>query len=337
MDLQNINWDDIEVFFAVAREGSFAKAATYLGLTQPTISRRVDQIERRLNTTLFMRGTGGVKLTRVGQAALKSAEQMARSAKAFHSITSASDQSLSGSVGISAPDGVSAFWIVPQLTRFLERQPDIEIAIDGGAWPRTDEKFAPDIALMVSEPEDQDLIRMPLCWMHYSYFASQDYISKNGMPESAADLLKHKVIRHSAQIMQRENWPKETAALDVLSRATFTTNSSAASLMAIRWGIGIGAAPTVVSDLLPDLVPLPLGQSASIRMYLCFSKASASHTRVRLVIDWLKSIFDGRRTFWFQEDYIDPFEHRKNGPAAPLKFDLSDGDGLRLVSGSDLT
>lgn len=303
-----LKWDDIELFLAVAREGSFARAGAVLGLTQPTISRRVEQMETDLNTKLFTRGTNGVTLTNTASTVIRWAEQMDRSARKFLDAVEDSHEDLTGIVGLSAPDGIAAYWIMPQLSNFIDRYPNLEIALDCGLWPMDRAHAANEVSLSVQEPLDLDLIRIPLCWLHYSLFASRDYIRRFGMPTTYPDLLKHRVIRHSGQVMQRENWADKTEAIESLASNVILTNSSAASLMALKQGLGIGAAPTAVLDIENALVPIPLGRSASIRLFLCYSKEAMESAKVRALIDWLKEIFDPRKNIWFQEDFVDPSE-----------------------------
>lgn len=86
-----------------------------------------------------------------------------------------------------------------------------------------DGRLAPDVAVMVQEPADLDVIRVPLCWLHYSYFASADYVQRFGMPESLPDLLKHRTVRHVGQIFQQENWAEKTAAIASLAEGELVT------------------------------------------------------------------------------------------------------------------
>lgn len=61
------DWDDLKTFVAAAQMGSFGAAARRLRTTQPTITRRIDDLEARLGARLFDRGLRGVTLTRAGE------------------------------------------------------------------------------------------------------------------------------------------------------------------------------------------------------------------------------------------------------------------------------
>ncbi len=330
---ERLSWDDIELFLTVVREGSFAKAGAFMGITQPTISRRVEQMESSLNAKLFARTPGGVSLTRTARSVLVWAEQMERSAKKFQDAANESDQTLAGRVDLSAPDGISAFWIVPRLNTLIDRYPDLQLHLDCSLTPVVDGRLSSDVALMVQEPTDLDVIRVPLCWMHYSYFASFEYIQKFGMPETLSDLLKHRIVRHVGQMYQQDTWAEKTAAVASLAEGELVTNSSAASLTAIRQGVGIGAVPTAAVNFAPELVPLPLGRCASIRLFLCYRKEAAELAKVRAVIEWLQGMFDPKRHVWFQEDFVDPYDSRalvRPENVVPL---VSKEDSLRRIKG----
>ena len=70
-----IQTDDIAVFLAVVREGSFGRAATSLLVSQPAVSERVARLEREVGTTLFHRSTRGAALTTAGDAFLPYAQR----------------------------------------------------------------------------------------------------------------------------------------------------------------------------------------------------------------------------------------------------------------------
>src|SRR5215469_15171626 len=63
---RKLDWNDVRTFLAVAESGSLNAAARVLGMTQPTISRRMEDLEYRLSARLFDRSSRGVTLTDAG-------------------------------------------------------------------------------------------------------------------------------------------------------------------------------------------------------------------------------------------------------------------------------
>jgi DNA-binding transcriptional LysR family regulator len=76
--MQNVSWDDLRVFLAVARAGRVAAAARQLGVEHSTVARRIAGLERAVGAPLFYRTAGGYQLTRQGTTALTGAEAMER-------------------------------------------------------------------------------------------------------------------------------------------------------------------------------------------------------------------------------------------------------------------
>ncbi len=62
-----MQWDDARIFLAVAREGSFSRAAKRLGVQHSTVSRRIRALEKKLATPLVERKSSGYVLTEAGE------------------------------------------------------------------------------------------------------------------------------------------------------------------------------------------------------------------------------------------------------------------------------
>src|ERR1700761_8589553 len=87
---KGLAWDDFRIFLAVVQTGSVNRAATHLGLSQPTASRRLSRLEERLGVRLFDRDRTGPRLTHHGRRILNDVSA------AGYSLTRAS-RSASGS------------------------------------------------------------------------------------------------------------------------------------------------------------------------------------------------------------------------------------------------
>jgi DNA-binding transcriptional LysR family regulator len=99
---RRLNWDDVRVFLAVADAGSLNGAAPLLGMTQPTISRRIEDLEIRLAARLFERSPRGVSLTQAGQTMRELAASMARLSESIVRDVADSDRNDVGRVARGA-------------------------------------------------------------------------------------------------------------------------------------------------------------------------------------------------------------------------------------------
>ncbi len=101
------SWDDLRFFLVTSDRGSFSKATSHLGVTQPTISRRIENLESRLGVRLFDRLPNGVALTSEGESILDAARQMEEMALEIQRNVWGSDRRMEGTVRISVTDGLA--------------------------------------------------------------------------------------------------------------------------------------------------------------------------------------------------------------------------------------
>jgi LysR family hydrogen peroxide-inducible transcriptional activator len=140
---------------AVAREGSFTKAADSLYLAQPSLSVQVRKLEQELGVRLFQRRGRGVALTAAGEAFLRHAEralfEIGEAGKRAEEIR----ELRGGRVGIGVLPSVGARLLPDVLARFTQRHPNIEVVL-------VEENQSVELERMVQEGRlDLALIRMP--------------------------------------------------------------------------------------------------------------------------------------------------------------------------------
>ena len=95
-----MDWDDLRTFLAIARHGTLSAAARALGVTQPTMGRRLAAMEARNGARLLQRLPGRYALTALGEAVLGNAERIEAEALAAELTTSGND--LTTALGLRA-------------------------------------------------------------------------------------------------------------------------------------------------------------------------------------------------------------------------------------------
>lgn len=118
--------DPLRGFLAAARHLSFTLAADELCLSQSAISRQVQSLESALGTALFVRGVRSLSLTEAGTRLADAAEQWLTEYARLAGRLRTPERP---TVTISAGVGISALWLVPQLSDFQAAHPDIEVRI----------------------------------------------------------------------------------------------------------------------------------------------------------------------------------------------------------------
>lgn len=317
-------WTDIRLFWAVARLGSFGAAARALEIGLTTITRAVDRLEDRLNTKLLIRGPQGVTLTDAGERAYDSALVMERAAETFETRVLDSQDSPEGRVKLAAPDGLAGVFLPPHLPEFLRANPRIDLVIDSGT--ATDRPIAGDVDLTLTftEPKSPDMVAVGLAHLHYTLFASRDYVDLYKAPFTPEEIAFHPSIHHAAQDHERESWHPRTAVVQDYVRKRVATNSGAVAFAAIRQGAGIGPLPTAILAVDPDLVMLDQAVETQ-RLWMVRRRDASRSARIRCVIDWLREVFDPRHQPWYRADFIHP---REFGPYLSAR---PQGEGEKIV------
>src|SRR5580704_3828443 len=253
---RRLDWNDVRTFLAVTECGSLNAAARLLGMTQPTISRRMEEFEYRLRTKLFERNPRGVILTEAGVMVRDLAQSMARYGGSIMREVAGHDDSHAGRVRLAAPDGIAGYLLAPRLAQFQMSNPQVQLSIDCGLWIGSMLEAEPDLYLEMTEAYSPDLVSMPIATLHYAAFASREYLDLYGTPKTHAEVADHRTVRYANHREQKSTWNRKADALDLLTESLFVSNSSAATFLAIRAGAGIGALPTYVVTLAPELVML---------------------------------------------------------------------------------
>jgi DNA-binding transcriptional LysR family regulator len=312
------DWSNLRIFFAVAEAGGINAAARALRLNPSTVTRAVEELERQLNVTLFHRGPRGAALTEAGQAAFQRVRTMERMAEALELEIGDTETLPEGRVRLAAPDGVAGYFVTPHLPDFLRAHPRLDLSVDCGLWPDRPLDGEADLTLTFSEPTQPDAVAQPIAHVHYALFASREYVSLYGAPATIEEVLGHPYVHHSAQTHQRELWGPRVEAWQVLTHKRIETNSSAVVVQAVLNGVGVGAMPTAIASVEPDLVMLDVLQVGPAKLWLVHHRDAVRPARVRLVKDWLKSIFDARTRPWYRSEFVHPrdFDAPDTLPAA---------------------
>lgn len=131
----NINYEYYKIFYYVAKCGSFSKAAEQLSNNQPNITRTIKNLESALGSTLFIRTSKGVKLTKDGEALFQhvriAIEQIEQAEKEITDINSLKK----GTVSIGASEIALRCFLLPILSEFRIKHPNVRLNISNYSSP----------------------------------------------------------------------------------------------------------------------------------------------------------------------------------------------------------
>lgn len=122
--MDELKWDDLRVFLAVARGGTLAAAAEALGVNPSTAHRRVGALEEALDAVLFERTPRGFALTHVGEALVGEAEEVEEAVLSLRRTATGHDRSARGPVVLTLPETLLDV-IAPRLALVQGRCPGL--------------------------------------------------------------------------------------------------------------------------------------------------------------------------------------------------------------------
>jgi DNA-binding transcriptional LysR family regulator len=326
----NASWEDLHAFLLCTRHQSFRNAADVFGLTGTTLMRKIDRLEEELGCKLFLRDQSGLSLSDEGRALLFDVEQMERLSFNIYRRASMSPD-VNGTVRVAVTEGPGNFWILPRLIDFQKTYRKITVDLRCAMEQADVSRLEADISIQLERPTNPDLIVAKLGRLHIYTFASAEYRDAYGLPTSLADLANHRIVKQHGVQLDETGYARVLGLESLEGIVGISTNSSVAVLYAIERGAGIGFLPTSAIALGAPLVPIDLGINYHMDLWLTYHKEFRNSDRHKIVIDWLKSIFDPKVYACFRDEFIHPNElvglmagSRENfglqGYAAPKPF-----------------
>jgi DNA-binding transcriptional LysR family regulator len=187
----------MEIFVAVAREGGFSPAARKLGLSAPSTTRGVAELEARLGTRLFHRSTRSVRLTEDGMDFLPQAERILAELDSAERTLAGRTGIPRGTLMVTAPVTFGRLHVLPVVNEMLERYDELDarlLLVDRNI--RIVEEGV-DVAVRIGQLEDSSLRSVHVADVRPMLVASPAYLARFGMPASIEDLENHRLIATS--------------------------------------------------------------------------------------------------------------------------------------------
>ncbi|OZI45842.1 LysR family transcriptional regulator [Bordetella genomosp. 5] len=152
----------IETFVRIVEAGSLSAAAQQLGSTQPTISRRLQSLERSLGVRLLQRSTHGMNLTEDGVRCYDRAKDLIASWQSFESTVRGANDEPVGTLRVVAPHAFGQRQFIKPLAEYLKRYP--RMSVDWSLHDRSPDFIADgiDCAIQVGLPPDPDVVALRL-------------------------------------------------------------------------------------------------------------------------------------------------------------------------------
>src|SRR3982074_521126 len=206
---------------------------------------------------------------------------------------------------LAVTEGPGNFWILPRLIDFHKTYRKITVDLRCAMEQADVARLEADIAIQLERPTNPDLIVVRLGRLHIYAFVSEGYRKLYGVP-SLPELRNHRlVIQHAPQV-DDSAYARVLGLKSLEGMVGIKTNSSVGVLYAVERGAGMGFLPTSLVAMGANLVAVDLGVHHHADLWLAYHKEFRNSDRHKIVIDWIKKIFDPKTYPCFGDEFIHP-------------------------------
>lgn len=293
MQLQNIDLNAIPVFLVLAQERSFTAAAERLGCTKTKVSLQIKALESSLAVALFRRTTRLVSLTQAGEQLYQHCLPLMQQLSQHLIEAQSSEQNLTGTLVISAPEDYAQQVLVPALLAFRQQHPALAFELKSSDQIKDLVKEGIDLSIRAGWLRDSSQKAISLGSFEQWLVASPSYLQHHGLPQHPTELSQHHFICFTL-LPSALHWSFSQGAeqLQVQMRSQIKTGSTASVTALVKAGAGLGVLPDYTARALiarSELAPvLPEWQLAKGGIYAVYPPGQFRPARVRLFVEFLK-------------------------------------------------
>lgn len=288
--------DAMRAFVRVVETGSFTKAAETLGMSRPSVTQLVQQLEAHLRVKLLNRTTRKVNMTADGAAYLERVLRLLADLDDAETSLSSASASPRGRLRVDVPSPLATLVLIPALPAFHTRYPDIQL--DMGVSDRMVDLIGETVDCVVRGGHliDQSLMARRLGDLPMGVFAAPSYLDRAGTPSDPRELeaTDHRTVgfrwartgKAFSYAMHRNG-----ESLTVNGRHELSVDDGNAYLAAGLAGLGVVGLPHYMAAAhvaRAELVPLFADWRLDpIPMHVAYPPSRHVSVKLRVFIDWV--------------------------------------------------
>ena len=295
--MNNMNWDDYRFFLAISRKRSLTAASRTLGVSQPTVSRRLQSLARTLQVRLFNRIHGEYELTREGMELFQTACHIEEQLEQVDRKIYGKDLALKGELRVTCTEFFLNGYLASHAWKFLEANPGIELSISCTQSVLSLSRRDADIAFRFTQKPDESLAGRCLTSVCYAIYASNEAARSKYQPKNRGqwDWIGLQDDFYNRMLFGCE-FPREPFKHRV--------DSMSAMHSMVCSGLGVALLPCYVGDIddrLSRVDPEPYSES-TFELWLLYHPDIRKMHRVQLFAENIRDqivkdsdLFEGRR------------------------------------------
>lgn len=283
----------LQLFLAVIEEGSIAGASVREHIAPSALSKRVADLERTLDVTLFQRHARGVEPTSAGRALARRARALLNQSQDLAAEIREYSTGWRGRVRVAANLSSIAQFLPVELRRFMDQHPNVQIDLEeavSSSVTRAVVENAADIGVYTQSDNEQGLAIYPYHRDVLSVVAPRGHPLARRKQVAFADTLDFDHVGMHRASAANDLFTREAAAINRALRLRFQVTSYDALVAMVRADLGLGIVPTkaLTVHATGDLVIIPLTDLwAQRQLKLCVRGNETLSGAARLLLEHL--------------------------------------------------
>jgi LysR family transcriptional regulator, transcriptional activator for dmlA len=291
---------DLEFFAVLARAGSLSAAGREMGISTAAVSRHLSQMEERIGVALVNRTTRRMSLTAEGDVYREHARRIVAGMDELEEALGPAKSTPKGLLRVNATLGFGRNQVGPLVSRFVKKNPEIEVQLQLSVNPPpiTDDAF--DVCIRFGAPPDSRLIARHLASNRRLLCASPSYIARHGTPRVPEDLARHLCITirqgdEAYGVWRLKGRGRQGVSKAVKVRGSLSTNDGG---IAVSWALeGHGILMRAEWDIERHLASgrllqvLPQYDTPDADIHAVYPQGHQNTQRVRAFVEFLATEF----------------------------------------------
>jgi LysR family hydrogen peroxide-inducible transcriptional activator len=283
----------LRYFYAVARAGSFTRAAEELGIAQPSLSQQIRVLEKKIGTPLFERLGRSVKLTAFGEALLQPALSILQQVTMAENSLANLQAGVSGRLRIGVIPTILPYWIAPRIADFRDQFPDVDLHLVEDSTPRLVEQLQSgdlDIAVASLPVKSPDIICSELFREPLLLAVARDH------PLAGSHEVDVRAFMNEPLLLLKEGHCLRDNVLMACTRSQselpsiFETNQLESIFQLIQSGFGVTLVPAMASAHGANCALVPLKRSPTRRIGYLRARRHVLTRPMKEFVAWLRCV-----------------------------------------------
>ncbi|NRD89618.1 LysR family transcriptional regulator [Sphingopyxis sp. BSNA05] len=289
-----MDWEEVKTFRMVMEVGTVRAAAKQLGVHHSTVSRRIEQLEKSLDSRLFERRPEGYFPTASGEELAHVADRFSEELFAVERHIAGRDNELTGTLKVTMAEPFAVAFFADRLPEFCDAYPGLDLQILTSFDLLDVARREADIAIRMDNNPPDALVGKRLFSYYTSIYANPDYLARQDFENRPEDA---RWIGWSEHDGRYPDWTQDSEYARVPVWGSFA--SMTLQVQMARAGMGLVMVPCIAADGVPGLVratnrdPLPsrdiwilthedLRRTARVRAFMDFAETVLRDNRAAL-------------------------------------------------------